>query len=235
MTGARFLPERLRPSAPGLRRVRRGLAVLVVLPVIVAAAPLWRIQEVTIDACPGIPAEVLASIDALEGRPTLTVRLADIRERLERWPGVASVDVTLELPGSLMVTARPCEVRGSIVAGDGWRAVHGDGSLGPALTSPQRPVLSGFLRDESRRQAVDVAERVAGGSGLTVTAVGWVTPDDLRLELVSDGVDPVAVVHVRPAGSAAERWWCERAARGELPGRWSDLRGASRVVVGGAP
>jgi hypothetical protein len=189
---------------------------------------------VTVVACPGVPAEVVASLEALVGRPTVTVRLSEIRERLALWPGVASVDVSLELPGSLMVTARPCEVRGSIAGGDGWRAVHADGSLGAAITAPARPVLEGFVGDKDRRQAVEVTARVEGDCGLEVLAASWVTPDDLRLELADVTGGAVAVVHVRPEGSVAESWWCERAARGELPGRWSDLRSSSRVVIGGA-
>lgn len=234
MTGARFLPDRLRPTAPGMRRVRRGLLSLAVLPVVIAAAPLWRIQDVTVAACPGVPAEVVASLEALVGRPTVMVRLSEIRERLAHWPGVASVDVSLELPGSLVVTVRPCEVRGSIVGGDGWRAVHADGSIGATMAAPETPMLEGFVSEGDRRQAVEVATRIERDSGLEVLAASWVTPDDLRIELADVTGDAVAVVHVRPEGSAAESWWCERAARGELPGRWSDLRSSSRVVIGGA-
>ncbi len=235
MNGRRFLPERLRPTAPSLRRARRGLATVAAVPLLVAIAPLWRIQTVEVVACPGIPVEEVAALEALEGRPALTVRLSDIRERLAHWPGVASVEVSLHLPGRLVVTTRPREVLASTRVDGRWRAVHGDGAIGPDLETPVWPTLEGFLGDEARQRAIEVVARVEAGCGLKVLTAAWVTPDDLRLELAGAAAETAAVVHVRPGGSAAERWWCERSASGELPARWADLRGASRIVLGGAP
>jgi hypothetical protein len=230
---ATFLPDRLRPRAVR-RSSRRRYLVLAILPVAVAVLPWWRVRAVELNSCAGLPDSIARSMEALVGRSALAVSPQWVRHQLEVWPAVASVEVQLDLPGTLRVSATPATARGSLAVGRGWHAVTADGAVGGSVETPVEPVLEGFAcRADELRRGLEVARRLAEASGGSVEAVRSITPADFQLRLrVPSGGGPV-LVHVAPGATVGERYWCERVKRGERPAPWSDLRWDDRVVVGG--
>lgn len=228
-----FLPERLRPNAQR-RRSRRSLVLVALLPATLALTPWWRVQAIDLGGCAELPPEVTASLQQLVGRPALTVSPQRVRRQLEQWPEVATVEVRLELPGTLRVAATRKEAHGSIAAGKGWHAVTSDGELAGVLDQRIEPVLDGVrCRPAELRRAIAVAERCAGATGGRVEAVREITPSDFELKLWPAGDEPPVVLHLRPEPTAGERYWLERIARGEARAPWADLRWDDRVVLGG--
>ncbi len=256
---APFFPEHLRPR-PKLRRPRyRMLLPLLLLPLLL---PLgwWRVSSVELTPCPGLPTTVGQTLDGLIGTSALALDLQWVQRQVAVWPGVAAVEVHLELPSALQVVARPAEISGSLAIARGWHAVSPNGCLGVRLPAPHYPVMEGFPVNEpaALQQGLAVADRLLAGissmedSGITaqvkeggVTAVegGGVTarvervrlvmPGDLRVTLlVSDaaGVERRVVAHVADEETGAQRRWCSLVKAGAAP-PWSDLRWHDRWVV----
>jgi hypothetical protein len=228
-----FLPDRLRPRL-GRRPRRRRLALLVLVPGVLALLPWWRIQAVEFADGGRVPAALEAQLRQLVGTPALALDLGDVRRRIEAWPGVESVDVQLELPGRLRVVARPAPPCASIRSGNGWHGIAADGSVTGPASGPLAPVLEAIAFDPVElRSALAVVSRVATASGAAVQAVRAVAPGDLELTVrTADGRE--LVVLVGAAGSGAEGYWCDRVASGDPPAPWSDARSDDRLVIGGA-
>lgn len=227
-----FLPTRLRPAAAHRRR-RSRLVTAALLPGLVALLPLWRVQAVDVDAAGALPPQAVATLESLRGASVLAVDLDDIRRRLEVVPGVAGVQVSLELPGTLHVTARPTSLCASVAVGRRWHGIDCSGALAGPIDGPRAPVLHGFSHDPNRiRQALAVADRLAGATGATVESITWVMPDDYRASLrFTRGGRPLQVLaQVQPRGSAAERYWCSRAVAADPDCSWVDLRSDRRLV-----
>ncbi len=228
----RFLPDRLRPQTPG-RRSRRGLVVLSVVPFMLLAIPLWRVEQVRVDGCPKLPQSAVASLQELAGQPAIGLDVRAIKERIEVWPGVGEVRVDFILPGTLSVHAATASTLGSMRVGRNWHGVGADGGFTGRMQTPVQPVLEGFASAVDRRRGLEAAGRVAGATGFQVTTVRRITPGDYRVEFAAaDGSTP-AVIHVSPSGTAAETAWCAAFAGGTITQPWADLRWADRIVVGG--
>jgi len=173
-------------------------------------------------------------MEALVGRSALAVNPRWVRRQLEVWPAVADVEVQLELPGTLRVTATPATALGSVAIGHGWHAVTSEGMVGGILENPVEPVLVGFPhRAIELRRGLGIAGRIAEASGMRVEAVRTITPADYQLRLRLPKSDRQVVVHVALEATAGEGYWCDRVSGGEQPPPWADLRWDDRVVVGG--
>jgi hypothetical protein len=228
----RFLPDRLRPQTPR-RHSRRGLVVLSVVPFMLLAVPLWRVEHVRVDECPSLPRAAVASLQELVGQPAIGLDVCAIKERIEVWPGVGEVRVDFLLPGTVSVHAATAPALGSVRVGRNWHGVGADGAFTGRLQEPIRPTLVGFSAAVDRSLGLEAAHRVENATGAWVTTVRRITPSDYRLELAaSDGVT-AAVIHVSPSGTAAEASWCTAFAGGTVAQPWADLRWADRIVVGG--
>jgi len=221
-------PERLRRRASH-RRIPRWPVALAAVLLTAAAMPLWRVGAVVVEPCDALPRAVRESLAAVTGSSQLLLDLDWVRGVVEAWPGVAGVDVQLELPGTLRVTARSAEVSGSYRVGRGWHGVTRDGSPGGPLPSPIEPRLSGFAGSEMAR-ALAVTRRLEQATGATVIEIRHVLPDDLEATLRLAVGAPEVRVHVRPEPTPAERYWCSEVAAGRAPA-WADARGTLRLVV----
>ena len=226
-----FLPERLRPQTVR-RRPRRRLAMLTVVPFMLLALPQWRITEVDVDGCSKLPPAAVRSLHELVGEPTLDLDLDAVRDQVRVWPGVGSVQVELELPGTLHVRTEEQAAYGSLRIGRGWHGIALDGELTGTLEIAMAPVLEGFDSSTERGRALSAARRLAAASGAQVLSVCKVTPADYRVHLVGAGDAMEKTVHITPQGTVAELAWCAALARGEVPQRWADLRWSDRMVVG---
>lgn len=228
-----FLPDRFRPRPPRRRSSRPWLA-LVTLAAIPLAVPWWRVQAIEVNGFPGLPATVTRSLEDLVGGFPLLVDPQWVRQQVEVWPVVETVDVRLQLPGTLTVSATQVAPEGCLPMGRGWQAVSADGTLAGPLDAPRQPVLRGFShRPQELRRALEVARRLEVASGGRAQAVRFVTPTDFEVELqLADGAS--AVVHVRPEVTAGERFWCRRTLEGDSTMLWADLRWEDRLVAGGA-
>ena len=227
----RFLPEYLRPQTPG-RRSRRGLVLLSVVPFMLLAVPMWRVEHVQIDACPKLPQSAVASLQELVGQPAIGLDVGAIKERIQIWPGVGEVRVDFLLPDTIVVRAETAPTQGSLRVGSSWHGVGADGSLTGRLEGAVTPVLEGFSADADRRRGLEAARRIEDVAGVRVAMVQRVTPGDYRLQLNAiDGRAPV-VLHIRPQGSAAEQSWCAAFASGKIVQPWADLRWSDRIVIG---
>jgi cell division septal protein FtsQ len=226
----RFLPERLRPPTTGRKR-RKGYVLLTFVPVLLMALPQWQVAEVRVEGCPKLPATAVRSLHELVGQPALGLDLAAVRDRVEIWPGVGTVEVELELPGIVHVRAVGAESHGSLRVGNSWHGVAADGSLAGALDIALPPVLQSFTGAAERSRGLTVAERLKAATGFQVQEIRRITPSDYRLRLQPvDGSE--IVVHVAPQETAAESAWCAAIAGGSVDQRWADLRWTDRIVVG---
>ena len=234
MTGEapRFLPESVRPKTPG-RRSHRGLVLLSVVPFMLLAVPLWRVEHVQVDGCPKLPRSEVASLQDLAGQPAIGLDVAAIKERVQMWPGVGEVRVDFVLPGTLTVLAETAPTLGCVRVGRSWHGVGADGGLTGRLQFPVEPVLEGFASEGDRRRGLDAARRIREAAGAPVAKVQLVTPSDYLLEIAAADGESSVVVHVRPQGSAAETSWCTAFAAGTIAQPWADLRWTDRIVVGG--
>ena len=227
-----FLPEHLRPQQPG-RRSRRGLVLLSVVPFMLLAVPMWRVETVRVDGCPNLPQSAVESLQGLAGQPTLGLDVRAIQERVEIWPGVGEVEVNFLLPDTVCVRAKTASVVGSVQVGRSWHGVEADGEFSGRLQNPVGPVLLRFHEIEGRRGALRAAHRIREATGARILEVEHITPTDFRLQLaVGDGVEPT-VIHVRPEGTTAESAWCAAFVRNEIDYKWADLRWSDRMVIGG--
>ncbi len=226
-------PERLRR-----RTVRRRLRLWPLPPAAVACALLlaarWQVTEVRLEPCPGLPPSVGSGLAGLVGSPVATLDLDWVREVVGAWPAVTGVDVRLELPGTLIVRARPSLVSGSVRLKTRWLTIDVQGQPAGTSAEPVPPVLEGFPAG-LRGRALSVAERVAQSSGAEVRSLRWVLPDDIAVEVITPDDSSAAVVHLRFEATEGEHWWTERIAAGLAPA-FADVRWNHRVVVaeGGA-
>ena len=232
MSGA-VLPDRLRPMPPR-RRSRRPLAGLALVATLPMAAPWWQVQAVEVTGFPGLPDSVIDTLQELVGRFPLAVDPQWVRRQVEVWPGVGTVDVRLEMPGTVHVNATAVSPQASVPRGVRWQAVALDGSLAGPLDRPKGPVLEEFPVDPVElRRGLEVARRVERATGGRVDAVRLVTPADYEVRLrLADG-EQETVILILSGETEGERYWCERAARGEPLPAWADLRWHDRVVTGG--
>jgi hypothetical protein len=229
----RFLPDRLRPQTQQGRRSRRGLVVLSVVPFMLLAVPLWRVEHVRVDECPSLPRAAVASLQELVGQPAISLDVCAIKERIEVWPGVGEVRVDFLLPGTVSVRAATAPTLASVRVGRNWHGVDAGGGFTGRLQEPIRPELVGFSASVDRSRGLEAARRVARATGGSVTTVRRITPSDYQVELAaSDGL-AAAVIHVSPSGTAAEASWCAAFAGGAIAQPWADLRWSDRIVVGG--
>lgn len=227
-----FLPDRLRPAAPG-RRSRRGLVVLSVVPAMLLVLPMWRVNEVVVNGCPELPVTAVQSLGEMVGQPALGLDLEGIRDGVKVWPGVGEVQVEFVLPGTLRIRAAAAEARGSVRVGQSWHGVGNDGELVGMVDTVVPPVLLEFAGKADRARGLAAAQRVAGATGAGVLEVRRITPADYRLVLTTADAEPDVVAHVRPEGSGAEIAWCSAFAKNSVPRVWSDLRAPDRMVLGG--
>ena len=227
-----FLPDRLRPPTTARKR-RRGYALLTVVPVMLLALPQWRVGEVLVEGCPKLPAAAVHSLHELVGQPAMGLDLEAVRDQVEIWPGVGEVEVELELPGTVRVSAAAAVSRGSLRVGHSWHGVAADGSLTGVIELALPPVLAGFSGELERSRGLAVASRLETATGGQVQAVRRITPADYRLRLQPPDGGPERIIHVVPQGTDAERAWCAALAEGSLHQTWADLRWADRIVIGG--
>jgi hypothetical protein len=151
-----FLPDRFRPRPPH-RRSSRPWVALVTLAAIPLVIPWWRVQAIEVNGFPGLPDTVTRSLEDLVGGFPLLVDPQWVRQQVEVWPVVETVDVRLELPGTLTVSATQVTPEGCLSVGRGWQAVAADGTLAGPLTSPLPPILTGFPhRPQELRRALGV-------------------------------------------------------------------------------
>ena len=227
-----FLPDRLRPPKIA-RKTRRGFALLTVVPVMLLALPQWQVREVLVEGCPKLPAAAVSSLHELVGQPAIGLDLEAVRDRVEIWPGIGEVEVALELPSTVRVSAAAAVSRGSLRIGRSWHGVAADGSLTGVLDAALPPVLEGFPGELERNRGLAVASRVENATGGRVQALRRVTPADYSLRLLPSEGGAERVIHVVPQGTDAERAWCAALADGSLHQTWADLRWGDRIVVGG--
>jgi len=221
---------------PARSRRRRRLALLVLAPLALLVLPAWRVSEVRVQACDGIPPAVVAGLEGLAGTPVALIDLEWVRRCLEVWPGVRDVEVRLSMPGTLNVRAYAERPAGSVRVAGGWHAVCADGSGGPRLAGPRAPVLEGLdMSPAALRTALAVAERVAGETGLTAASVRRILPGDLEVTLVrGSGEGRPLVAHVAARASAGELRWAALLRGGEVAAvGWVDAREDDRLVLGG--
>lgn len=227
-----FLPDRLRPKTPG-RRSHRGLVLLSVVPFMLIAVPLWRVEHVRVDGCPKLPSSAVASLQELVGQPAIGLDVGAIKERVQIWPGVGEVRVDFVLPGTLLVRAETAPTLGSVRVGRSWHGVGADGGLTGRLQILVEPVLEGFAAEGDRQRGLEAARRIHDAAGVPVAKVQRITPSDYLVEFIAAEGEAAVVVHVCPQGSAAERSWCAAFARGTIAQPWADLRWTDRIVIGG--
>ena len=227
-----FLPDRLRPKTPG-RRSHRGLVLLSVVPFMLIAVPLWRVEHVRVDGCPKLPSSAVASLQELVGQPAIGLDVGAIKERVQMWPGVGEVRVDFVLPGTLLVRAETAPTLGSVRVGRSWHGVGADGGLTGRLQILVEPVLEGFAAEGDRQRGLEAARRIHDAAGVPVAKVQRITPSDYLVEFIAAEGEAAVVVHVCPQGSAAERSWCAAFARGTIAQPWADLRWTDRIVIGG--
>jgi hypothetical protein len=224
------IPDRLRPRPT---RRRRKLVGVLLMPLLLLPLAFWRVRTVEIVPCPGLPESCCSSLRQLEGTWPCALPMGWIRSRVENWPGVAGVQIRLDLPTTLQIIARGAPVAGSVQVGSGWHGVGSDGRLGRRLDGPHLPVIEGFAHHQGDlRRALAAARRLREATGWTPSRVRRVLPGDLEITLrlpIEDSV--TATVHVAPDGSRAERAWCERALQSprSVP-RWADLRSDDLMV-----
>ena len=154
-----FLPERLRPPV-SRRRSRRGYALLTVVPVMLMLLPQWRVTEVRVDACSRLPNSAVQSLHQMVGLSAFSVDLAEIKDRVEIWPGIGEVRVEFELPGTISVRAEAARICGSVRMGRGWHGVDVDGEMTGAVSVAVPPLLEGFLADADRSLGLAAATRL---------------------------------------------------------------------------
>jgi hypothetical protein len=203
------------------------LAVVVVL----ILMPTWTVQSVVVSGAEVVPESVSDSLDGLTGHCVWLLDLEWSRMVAAVWPAADEVRVRLDFPGTLIVEIFPEPVRGSEAVGLGWHAVAADGRLAGSLVEASPPRLEGFRRPSDRRLAFGVARRLSEASGGDVVEIRQVTPADYRVGLHFTDADRVAVVHVSPTGTAAERAWCELVSGDRNVVEWADLRWPHRMVL----
>ncbi len=228
-----FLPQRFRP-APRRPASPRRVAVVTVLALAAALVPQWRLTAVEVRPGTPIPGAALTSLAELAGTPMILLDLARVRDLVECWPAVDSSTVSLDLAGTLRVSAGAGSAVASLRRGRAWQAVVGDGRPGHLLTEPTTPVLVDFPpATPELRRGLAVAHRIATASRGTVEQVRRITPTDLEVTVrLATEAAPTVVVHVHPDGSGSERAWLEALGRPPVPS-WADARSEARLVVRG--
>ena len=236
----RFLPLSLRPipqaprssvnrPAKMWRRIGVVAAISIGVGVILAG---WRLESVETTGCTGLPPSATLNLEALRGRWIPTLDLDQIRQDVERWPGVAEVAVELQLPQTLRVRATPDKICASIPMGRAWRGITCDGVLSGHLDRPRPPLLLGFDGGEGDfRSALSIGDRLCDDTVGRLLSIRKVTPSDYELT-IRLGVPPrtTSIIKVLPQGSRSEQWWRTAAFNGQAPA-WADLRFDRQVVI----
>jgi len=221
------------------QRPRRQLVLLSFVPVLLLPMGWWKISEVELTPCAGLPAVVSEELSSLKGSAALMLDLAWVRQLAQSWPGVAAVDIRLELPGTLVVTTRAAPPRGTIAIGRSWHAITETGALGRVVDHPIHPVLKGFrLVDQELALGLKIGARLHRASSCEVQTVRLVTPSCFQVTLLPPSMigdtDPLPVViQVGAEATTAERWWSATVAAGTSPAPWTDLRCDNRVITRG--
>lgn len=160
-----------------------GVAAWVVL-----ASGLLAVRTVAVAGTHRLDAaQVRAVIGPLRGAALLRVDTAAVRERVAALPGVQSVDVQREWPGTLRVSVRERDAVAAVQRADGWWLVDSQGvEYGP----PQR--AAGSLRvlalpdsgsAPAARSAVAVLRGLPAGLLRDVVRVDAPSPSGVRLRL----------------------------------------------------
>jgi len=210
--------------------------LLSVVPFMLLALPMWRVETIHVNACAKVPRSAVASLQQLVGQPAIGLDVDAIKDRIQIWPGVGEVRVDFVLPSTIEVRAETAPTFGCVRVGNGWHGVGEDGGLTGRLQVAVRPVLEGFSTTGDRWRGLEAARRVREAVGVEISKVRRVTPSDFELHLAAgesgeDGDD--VVIHVRPEGSAGELSWCTAYAEGRVAQPWADLRWSDRIVIGG--
>lgn len=198
--------ERFAARVRGRRR-RRRLAVLVMLLGLAALGWLaWRspwatvrtvqLERVAARPIPGLPAtrvpdrQLLAAAEEEVGRPMLTARVDDVRDRLRRLPLVRTAEVRRAWPARLVITVAERQPVAVVPAGPGGgRAlVDPDGvNLGPVSDAPAGlPTLDVDVQragPASLRACLSVLRQLPARLTRRTTTVGADSPDGIRLVL----------------------------------------------------
>lgn len=186
--------QRRRGPVPSRRRAltRRWLAVLVALAVLGAGylvlfSPVLGVREVEVTGVRTLSAEqVRAAANVPRGAPLLRLSTDTVRGNVAELPGVAEVEVSRSLPGTLSIEVTERPVVAVFRAEDGLRLVDSTGE--PLRAVPRRPRGLPVLRlpevsaaDERTGAALDVLVALPEELREKVRAVAADTPGDVRL------------------------------------------------------
>ena len=231
-----FLPDRIRPR-PGTTRRKRNrrppLTLATLLAVVFAGIALfnWRIDEVRIASCPGLPPCVAENFRALEGTWVPALDLEALQKLINCWPGIQNCDISLQLPGRLVIRASATPVAASIQTSRGWHAVSPEGEIGRSLDRAVFPVLENFpLEPAQLRRGLETGKRTAEALDGKVLLLRWISPDDIEIQLEFAHREKELYLHVLPEGGPAENWFYTHFENLEQT-IWADLRRPDRIVV----
>lgn len=184
----------------GRRRLRRLLAVFVVLAIIggaiaVVLSPLLALDDVTVVGAGERAVEVRGVVDDDRGSALLLLDTGDVADRVERLSWVADAEVERELPNSLRIAVTPRVPVAWVRAADGTIALVDDRGvvLAGAPTSPSGLAeLSGVTRVPALGGRISPAAgaRVAAALGPLAGRVGAVVAADGQAVLhMLDGLE----------------------------------------------
>jgi cell division septal protein FtsQ len=232
-TGPGVRPARRPPVDPRIRARRIAVAreqgrrrlrfVLVGLTVLVVAGSAWLlVQSPILDVdhivITGVPNDRIAAIAAASGvhrhDPLLLVSTGAVARRLDRLPGIGSVHVWRDLPGTLRISAREQGVAlWARVRAGGVALIGHDGRVQRVAPAPPPGVIE--LRGLAHVPApggavavpavVDVMRELPPALAARVGAISAAGPDDVRLYLVVGGEVRLGdLTRVHDKGVAAE-------------------------------
>ncbi len=231
-----FLPESLRPvpKKPRRRRRRKPLLLgvaLIVLGLISGGLYLWRVEEIRLESCPGLPSCVSKNLQSFRGAWIPTLDLDSLRRQVDCWPGIRKCEISLRLPGEIFIRAEADTVAASFRTGLSWRALSPRGEVGRRIERPFPPVLDGFpLLASEMRRGLNAGETLARKLHGKARALRWITPEDLEVSLELDDSAPPVTLRVDPGkDSAGER--AVNYLRKLKNVVWADLRQPDRIVI----
>lgn len=186
----------------GRRRLR---VVLVLLTVIVVAGSAWLLVnspffDVDHIVVTGVPKARVAAVVAASGvhrrDPLLLVSAGKVAHRIERVPGIGSVHVSRDFPGTLRISVTELGVAlWARVPAGGVALVGHDGRVTRYATAPPPGVdeLRGVTRVPGpggrlvSTEIVDVLDQLPAALSARVGAMSAVRADDVRLYLITGG------------------------------------------------
>ena len=231
----------------GRRRLRvvlvgLGLFVIVGSAWLFVRSPFLDVDHIVVTGVPQARvAQVLAASGVKRSDPLLLVSTGAVARRIERVPGIGSVHVTRDLPGTLRISAREQGVALWVrVPGNGVALVGHDGRVQrvAAAVPPNVVELRGLTRVPApgRRlpipSVVDVVAQLPPTFAQRVGAISAASPTDVRLYLKAGGevrLGDLSLVHDKgvAAESVIERMNCALT--------YIDLRSISNPVALPAP